>query len=57
MSNVVKKCGCMQCRRGLRCKRNSEMATKTTRKFRRETKEALRLGNEPPTKCSIPYTD
>lgn len=55
MSNVVKFCSCKACRAGRRA--NRKMICRELRKYRRMVKRAIRLGEEAPTKVSIPYTD
>ena len=55
MSNVMKFCGCRQCRVGLH--RNGWRCRAVVRRLRRLTKLALRRGEEPPRVASVPYTD
>lgn len=57
MASPMKKHNCRACRRGLRCKANSELAKSTVRKHRRVVKAALRKGEEPPKTFSLEYTD
>ena len=54
MSNVYKFCGCRCCRAGRRACRG--YTQKTLRSFRRQAKQALKHGVEPPTKISVCYS-
>ena len=57
MSNTIKFCGCRACKAGRHCKRNRATTQKTIRSFRRQAKQAVKRGEEPPKAVSIPYTD
>jgi hypothetical protein len=45
------------CRAGRDGKRNKAEIDQVKRKFRRDTKQALKRGEEPESKISVPYTD
>lgn len=56
--NPMRRCSCGMCRRGLhRGNGFGYIAQRGWRKFRRETKAALRMGYEPPRFFAIGYTD
>lgn len=52
----LKKCGCKWCRRGMRCRQNSEMITRKKRSARHKAKQDLKKGKEPEKFVKIPYT-
>lgn len=55
--NPLKRCGCKSCRRGLHQPYGRCVMKAVSRRFRHETKVALRMGKEPPMVMSVPYTD
>lgn len=56
--NHLKFCGCRSCREGMhRGNGRTSIVRRVVRRFRRQTKEALRRGEEPPKALSVPYTD
>jgi len=57
MSNTIKFCGCRACKAGRHHPNNKVNTRKSLRAFRRNTKQALKRGVEPPTKISIDFTD
>jgi hypothetical protein len=57
MGNHLKGCGCRRCRSGMHTPYGGKLLRKLIRAFRREAKEALRRGEEPPPTKSIGYTD
>lgn len=58
MPNHMKFCGCKQCKAGRhRRKRGLDMIQACIRKFRRKMKQAIKRGDEPDDKFSVPYTD
>ena len=57
MSSVAKFCSCRACKAGKKCSRSQTKTKKTLRSFKRQSKQAIQKGAEPPTAVSIPYTD
>ncbi len=51
----LKFCGCRMCREGRH--RFKGMIKAVIRRARRKCREAIRRGDEPETKVSVPYTD
>jgi hypothetical protein len=54
---MLKFCSCRACRAGRSCPRNRAKTEGAKRTFRRQTKTALRKGEEPPKHISVTYTD
>ena len=57
MSNHLKFCSCRGCRAGRRTKSGGSTVKAVIRASRRKTKQALKAGDEPVSKVSVPYTD
>lgn len=57
MPNHMKFCGCKRCKVGRHTARNKYMIQQVVRKLRRMAKLALRRGDHPDDKASVPYTD
>lgn len=57
MPNHMKFCGCKMCRAGRHTSWNRHMIQQVIRKARRLAKQALRRGDTPDDKHSVPYTD
>lgn len=53
----LKFCGCKACKNGLRTKSGDFEAKMARRKLRHKVKQALKTGEDPIEKISVPYTD
>jgi len=57
MSNHLKFCSCNGCRAGKRSKGAKKKIQNVVRSIRRNAKVDLKLGRDPVSKVSVPYTD